>query len=204
MNRFLVPAVAAALVVGCARPDMFGLQRKQLVVVDSTPVQAAGATTVIVRDIYHETPVVQVDTVYKDAEPVYVQDEYNEYNETYVYVSEPPPHRDHPRWQPREHEPRQSRPPRDRDELRPPSGQPVPVQPNVPVPPPPTKKTYAPVTDDRQKSPDRPTPPVQPTPPKRQAPKLGGSAPAAPAQHESPKQAPTPPADKPAGVGSGA
>jgi hypothetical protein len=205
MNRFLVPAAVAALVAGCARPDMFGLQRKQLVVVDSAPAQGAGAPTVIVRDIYHETPVVQVDTVYMEepvpAEPVYIVQEY----ETYVYISEPPPPRPHnPRWSPREQEPRQSRPPRDRDELRPPSGQPVPVPPKVIVPKYPTKKTYAPGTDDLQKSPDRPTPPDQLVPPKRQAPAQGGSAPAAPVQHESPKQVPTPPTDKSAGLGSGA
>jgi hypothetical protein len=205
MNRFLVPAVVAALVAGCARPDMFGLQQKQLVVVDSAPVQAAAAPTVIVRDIYHETPVVQVDTVYMEepvpAEQVYIEQDY----ETYVYVSEPPPPRPHnPRWSPRQQEPRQSRPPRDRDELRPPSGQPVPEPPKVIVPPLPTRKTYAPVTDGRQKSPDRPTPPDQLVPPKRQAPAQGGSAPAAPVQHESPKQVPTPPTDKSAGVGFGA
>ena len=203
MNRFLVPAALAALLAGCAWPGFSGLQSKRLVVVDSVPAQAA-APTVVVRDIYHEASVVNENTVYVEqpapAETVYVEENY----ETYVYVSEPPPtHRDHPSWQPREHEPRQSRPPRGGDGLRPPPGQPVPEPPKVTVPTPPVKKTYAPVTDGRQKSPDRPNPPAQPTPPKRQAPKLSGSAPA-PVQHESPKQAPAPPADKPAGLGSGA
>jgi hypothetical protein len=208
MNRFLVPAAVAALVAGCAWPGFSGLQPKQLVVVDSAPVQAAGAPTVIVRDIYHETPVVYVDTVYMEepvpAEPVYIEEEH----ETYVYVSEPPPpDRRHPRWSPREQEPPEhNQRPRVPSPIEakplPPGGRPVP--PGVFVPPQPTKKTVAPVTDGRQKSPDRPTPPDQPMPPKRQAPALGGSAPAAPAQHESPKQAPTPPADKSADPGSGA
>ncbi len=199
MTRFLVPAVAAVLVAGCAMPDMLGLQRKQLVVVDSVPAQAA-APTVIVRDVYHETPVVHLDTVYMEAEPVYVEQEY----ETYVYVSDPPPpHRDHPRWSPREHEPRQSRPPRDKEEPRPPGGRPVPERPNVIGPKYPTKKPVAPVTDDLQKSPERPTPTAPPAPPKQQAPAKSGSAPAAPVRPASSKPVPTPRADKPAGLGSG-
>ena len=208
MNRFLVPAVMAVLLAGCAWPGFSGLQSKRLVVVDSVPAQAA-APTVIVRDIYHEASVVNQNTVYVEqpvpAEPVYIEGDY----ETYVYVSEPPPpDRHHPGWSPREHE----QPPEHRPRPRvpspieakpfPPGGRPVP--PGVYVPPLPPKKTVAPATDGRQKSPDRPTPPVQPVPPKQQAPKLGGSAPAAPAQPQSPKQAPTPPADKPAGPGSGA
>jgi hypothetical protein len=207
MNRFLVPAAAAALVAGCAMPDTFGLQRKQLVVVESVPAQAAGAPTIIERDIYHEVPVVQVDTVYMEAEPVYVEDEYNE---TYVFVSEPrPPHREHPRWSPREQEP-PGRKPRPRvpspveAKPLPPGGKPVPTPSAVIVPKESPKKTGAPVTADRRKSPDRPTPPEQLAPPKRKAPAPGDSVPPAPARRETPKQAPTPPADKPAGPGSGA
>jgi hypothetical protein len=210
MNRFLVPAVVAALVAGCARPGMFGLQPRQLVVVDSVPAQVAGAPTVIVRDIYHEASVVNQNTVYLEqpalAETVYVEQEY----ETYVYVSEPPPPRPHnPRWSPREQEPPGHKPrPRVPSPIEakplPPGGQPVPTPSAVLVPKESPKKTVAPVTDGRQKSPDRPTPPDQLVPPKRQAPARGGSAPATPAQRESPKQAPTPPVDKSAGPGSGA
>jgi hypothetical protein len=39
---------------------------------------------------------------------------------------------------------------------------------------------------------------VKPTPPKRQAPAPNGSVPAAPVESEAPKQAPSPPVDKPA------
>ncbi len=197
MNRFLVPAAVAALVVGCARPAIFGSQPNQTADADPAPVEVASAPTVIVREIHQEVPVVYVDTVYLEEEPapaetVYVEEEY----ETYVYVPEPvlmppPPHHHGPRWSPREHEPRPSRPPRDGEDFRPPPGQPEPDQPPIIVPRPPTKRTYAPVTVDRQKSPDRPTPP------KRQAP-------AAPVQFEGPKQTPTPPPDKPAGPESDA
>jgi len=204
MNRFLIPLALAALVAGCAMPGIFGHQSNE-------PDLADSAQTVVVREIYHETPVVYVDTVYLAEEPAPVQpvcveeeyNEYNEYNQTNVYVHEqvvlpPPPHPHRPRWSPRQHEPRPSRPPRDEEKLRPPGGQPEPDQPEGPVPKPPTKRKPAPVTVDRQKSPNRPTPP------KRQAPAQVGSAPAAPVQHESPKQAPTPPVDKSAGPESDA
>jgi hypothetical protein len=195
MNRFLLLPALAALVAGCAMPDVFGQQSRQPVVAD--PPQ-----TVVVREIYHETPVVYVDTVYlagepEQVQPVYVNEEYNQYNdynENYVYVSEQEPPR------PRFHNPRLS--PRDRGQQpRDGSGYDKPRerrdQPNVPVPKPPTKRTYAPAVNDRQKSPVPPTQPVQPTPPKRQAPAQSGSVPAATVKQESPKQAPTPPVDKP-------
>ena len=204
MNRFLVPLALAALVADCAQPGMFGLQSRQLVVVDSTPAEAAAAQTVIVRDVYHETPVVHVDTVYVEepvpAEPVYIEEEH----ETYVYVSDPPPPRPrNPRWSPREQEPpmhnqRPRVPSPVETKPLPPGGHPVPVPPPVIVPQQPPKKTVAPVTDGRQKSPDRPKPPV------RQAPAQDNSAPAAPVQPGGPKQVPPPPADKPASPGSDA
>ncbi|MCX6840975.1 MAG: hypothetical protein NTX53_01620 [candidate division WOR-3 bacterium] len=204
MNRFLVPLALAALVAGCAQPGMFGLQPKQLVVVDSTPGEAAGAPTVIVRDIYHEASVVNQNTVYVEqpapAETVYVEQEY----ETYVYVSEPPsPRPRNPRWSPREQEPpAHNQRPRVPFPVRakplPPGGHPVPMPPAVIVPQQPSKKTVAPAPNGPQKSPDRPKPPV------RQAPAQGGSAPAAPVQPGGPKQVPPPPADKPASPGSGA
>jgi len=196
MNRFLIPAAVAALVAGCAMPGIFGRQSNQPVVADS-------AQTVVVREIYHETPVVYVDTVYLEGEPAQVQpiyveeehneyNEYNEYTETNVYVHEdvlvpPPPHRHERGWSPRDRR-RDDGSPRDRNQPRD-QGKPKVINPRHPV-----KKTNAPVTNGHEKS---PTPPAQPMPPKRQAPAQGGSAPAAPAQLESPKQAPTPPVDKP-------
>jgi len=138
MNRFLVPAAVAALVAGCVRPGMFGLQPKQVVVVDSTPAEASGAPTVIVRGIYHEASVVNQNTVYVEqpapAETVYVEQEY----ETYVYVSEPPPPRPrNPRWSPREQEPPAHNPrPRVPSPVKakplPPGGHPVPMPPPAP------------------------------------------------------------------------
>jgi hypothetical protein len=179
MNRFLVSAALAALLAGCARPAITDMQTDQPFDVDSAPVEVAAAPTTIVREIYHEAPVVYVDTVYMDEEPlppetVFVDQGYE--TETYVYVSEPmePPHRGrhHDGWSPREHEPRPSRPPRerepqvpprDRDKPRPPEGKPVPKPepPQVIAPAHPTEPTYVPVKDDREKSPD---PPYQPTP----------------------------------------
>jgi hypothetical protein len=203
MNRFLIPAAVAALVAGCAMPGIFRQQSNQPVVADSVQ-------TVVVREIYHETPVYYVDTVYMAEEPapvqpVYVQEtnneynEYNEYNETNVYVHEhvvlPPPPRRHERgWSPREHEPRprdrrrDDGSPRDRNQPRD-QEKPKVINPRHPV-----KKTNAPVTNGHEKS---PLPPTQPTPPRRQAPAQGGSAPSTQVQAEAPKQAPTPPADKP-------
>jgi hypothetical protein len=207
MNRILIPLALVVLVAGCAMPSLFGQQAGQPVVADS-------ARTVVVREIYHETPVVYVDTVYLEQEPVseqpvYVDEhneynEYNEYNETYVYVHEqvvvpppPPNHRDHG-WSPGEHErPRDGRrddgSPRDRNRPRD-QEKPKTINPRHPV-----KKTIAPATNDRQKSPVPPlplTPPYQPVLPKRQAPAQGGSVPAAAVQQESPKQAPILSVDK--------
>jgi len=197
MNRFLIPLALAALVAGCAMPGIFRQQSNEPTVADS-------AQTVVVREIYHETPVVYTDTVYlpaeiQSSEPVYVENEYNEYNETYVYVSEPPPppHHRRPGWSQRQREQR----PRDRyddERSRERRGRPSePGQPKVTLPPP-AKKTYAPVTYDRRELPNKPTPPDQLVPPKRQSPAQGGSVPAAPVQLEAPKQAPTPPVYRPA------
>lgn len=161
MNRFLIPAAVAALVAGCARPAVTGLEPYS-----AEPYYPPTETTVIVREVHYQEPVVYTDTVYLADEtpppqPVYVQNEYNEYNEyneTNVYVHKQvtvlPQHPGGSR-----------RPPRDRsgyDKPRvrrdPPSGS---DQPNVPVPNPPTKRTLTPVTNDRQKSPVPPTPPVR-------------------------------------------
>ena len=204
MNRLLIPAVAAALVAGCARPGMFGLQSEQPVEPDSAFVEVASEPTVIVREIHREVPVVYVDTVYLEEEylspeTVYVEDVY----ESYVYVSEPvlvpvPVYHDHhgPRWRPREHGGR----PRDRrgDEgPRERRGRPTKKeQPRIEVPRPPMQRTVALVTDASQKSPDKPTPPDQPVASRLKAPARGGSVPAVQIRKEAPKQAPTPPVDK--------
>jgi hypothetical protein len=202
MNRLLIPLALVVLVAGCAMPNLFGQQASQPVMVDT-------AQTVVVREIYHETPVVYVDTVYMPADPepvqpVYVNEEYNEYNEynhTDVYVHEhvvvlPPQGRRERGWSPRDREQ-----PRDR------SGYDKPRerrdQPNVPVPNPPVRRTYAPVANDQQNPPVAPTPQYQPVPPKRQAPARSG-VPVAPMPHESPKQVPTPPASKSPNNGSDA
>lgn len=211
MNRFLIPLAAAAPVAGCARPAVTGLEPYS-----AEPYYPPTETTVIVREVHYQEPVVYTDTVYlpdvtPPPQPVYVRNEYNEYNEyseTNVYVHKQvtvlPQHPGGSRWSPRD----RGQQPRDRsgyDKPRvrrdPPSGS---DQPNVPVPNPPTKRTLTPVTNDRQKSPVPPTPPYQPVQPKRQAPAQGGSTPAASAQNQAPKQAPTPPVDKPAGLAANA
>jgi hypothetical protein len=205
MNRLLIPLALVVLVAGCAMPNLFGQQASQ-------PVPADTAQTVVVREIYHETPVVYVDTVYMAADPepvqpVYVNEEYNEYNEynhTDVYMHEhvivPPPrgHRERG-WSP----PDRGQQPRDwrrddgsqRDRNQPRDEKPKVVNPQHPV-----KKMNAPVTSDRQKS---PVPPTQPVPPKRRSPAQGG-VPVAPMPHENPRQIPTPPADKSPSHGSDA
>ena len=203
MNRLLIPLALVVLVAGCAMPNLFGQQAGQPVADDS-------AQTVVVREIYHETPVYYVDTVYMAEEPAPVQpvyvneehNEYNEYNETNVYVHEqvvvqPPHHRGHG-WSPRE---RESRPrdgrgddgsSRDRNQRRD-QDKPKTINQRHPV-----QKVNAPAVDDSRKAPDRPAPVAQPNPPKRQAPARGGSVPVVPVQIESPKQAPVPPSDRPA------
>lgn len=211
MNRFLIPVTATALAAGVAVPTFFGRHTIERVVTE--PVQT------VVREIYHETPVVYTDTVYMAAEdptpsqPVYVEEhndyEYNEYNQCNEYNHTDvdvhqrvivPPQRRGPGWSPRyrEQQPRdRSGYDKPRERKDPPSGSDLP---NVPVPKPQVKRTYAPVANDRQSVPIPPipaTPPYQPGQPKRQAPVQGGSAPAASVQPESPKQAPTPKVDKP-------
>ncbi len=211
MNRLLIPAAVAALVVGCARPAVTALEPYS-----PDPYYAPPETTVIVREVHYQEPVVYVDTVYLEDEPapvqpVYVTEEYNEYNEynhTDVYVRQtvpPPPHYQKPGWSPRG---RQQQPPRDRsgydrprERRDPPPGS---NHPPVPVPKPPVKRMLAPVTNDRQESPVPPTPPQKPTPPKRQSPAQNGSVSATQVLNEAPKQAPTPPVDKPAATESDA
>jgi hypothetical protein len=196
MNRFLIPVTATALAAGVAIPGFFGRRTVERVV--------AGPVQTVVREVYHETPVVYRDTVYMAEEtapvqPVYVQNEYNEYNEynhTDVYVHKqvtvPPPHPRGPGWSPRYREQQ----PRDR------SGYDKPRErrdePDVPMPKPQVKRAYSPATNDRQKSlvPPIPlTPPYQPVLPKRQPPAQGG-VPVNPMPHETPRQVPTPPAHK--------
>lgn len=203
MNRSLIPAAIAALVVGCARPAVTALEPYS-----AEPYYAPPETTVIVREVRYQEPVVYVDTVYVAEEPapvqpVYVTEEYNEYNEfnhtdVYVHQSVPPPPRGRERgWSPRD----RRQPPGDRDQRRDGGSRRDRNQrgdsdrPEVVNPRPPVKRTNAPVTNDRQES---PIPPAKPTPPKRQAPASNGSVATAPAQNEAPKQAPSPPVDKPA------
>jgi hypothetical protein len=201
MNRLLIPLALVVLVAGCAMPNLFGQQADQPVVADT-------AQTVVVREIYHETPVVYVDTVYMASDPapvqpVYVENEYNEYNETNVYVHKqvvvPPPRRE-PGWSPREPERRPADRRRDdgssRDRNKPGgSDKPGPVNPKQPV-----KKTDAPAVNDRQQAPVPPTQPAKPVPPKRQAPV--GSVQVTQVQNEAPKQVPAPSVDKPAASAS--
>lgn len=207
MNRLLIPAAVAALVVGCARPAVTGLESYS-----AEPYYAPPETTVIVREVHYQEPVVYVDTVYLEEEsapvqPVYVEEEYNEYNTVYVYeqVVLPPRggHRERG-WSPRQHDP----PPRGRgrgDGSRRDRNQPRDSdKPRVVNPRHPEKKTNAPVTNDRQESPVPPTPPAKPTPPKLQAPAQGGSVPATQVLNEAPKQAPAAPVDKPAATESDA
>ena len=203
MNRFLIPLALVVLVAGCAMPSLFGQQSSEAAAADSVQ-------TVVVREIYHETPVYHVDTVYMAEEPAPVQpvhveeehNEYNEYSETYVYVHEhgmrssSPRHNEPGSERDRERRPADRR--RDdgsgRDQNRPGgSDNPRPTNPRHPV-----KKTNVPATNDRQKSlvPPIPlTPPYQPVLPKRQPPAQGG-VPVNPMPHETPRQVPTPPAHK--------
>lgn len=202
MNRLLIPLAMVVLVAGCAMPNLFGQQADQ-------PVAADTAQTVVVREIYHETPVYYVDTVYMAADPepvqpVYVKEvynEYNDYNETYVYVHQrvvvPPPRPYHQerRWSPREHERRPADRRREDDSGRgrnKPGGSDKPgeVNPRHPV-----KKMDVPAANDRQQAPAPPVQPVRPTPPKRQAPI--GSVQVTEVQNEAPKQAPAPAVDRP-------
>jgi hypothetical protein len=195
MNPILIPLAMVVLVAGCAMPNLFGQQAGQPVVADT-------AQTVVVREIYHETPIVYVDTVYMAAEPepvqpVYVQNEYNEYNKTTVYVREnvvlPPPR---PYIQERGRSPRDNerrpadRRRDDRSGRNKPGGSDKPgsVNPQHPV-----TKMDVPAANDRQQA---PVPPTAPAVPKRQAPV--GSAQVTQVQKETPKQAPTPSVDKPA------
>jgi hypothetical protein len=199
MNRILIPAAIAALVAGCSMPGIFGQQSNE-------PALADSAQTVVVREIYHETPVYYVDTVYMTEEPapvqpVYVENEYNEYNETNVYVHKQvvlppsPPYRPERGWSRGDHERRPADRRRDdgsrRDRNKPGgSDQPGEAKPQHPV-----KKINAPAGNDWQKAPVPPTAPAKPTPPQRQS--LGGSVQVTKLQGEVPKQAPAPSVDKP-------
>jgi len=188
MNRLIIPAAVAALVAGCARPAVTALEPYS-----AEPYYAPPETTVIVREVHYQEPVVYVDTVYMEAEPapvqpVYVTEEYNEYNEynhtdVYVRQSVPPPPRGRERgWSPQD----RRQPPGDRDRRRdegsrgdrnqPGEG----AKPKVINPNPPVKPRNVPATNERQKS---------PTPPKRQAPSSGVQV--TQVQNEAPKQAAT-------------
>jgi hypothetical protein len=192
MNRILLPIAVAALLAGCTMPSGLGQQSNQPAVAD--PPQ-----TTVVREVHYTEPVVYTETVYVPEqapyqEPVYAGDEYNtyneynEYNESYVYVNEhvviPPPHPQEPRWSPRGREQ-----PRDRSgDGKPPERRNPPSDPNQPrvvVPPPPTKRTYVPVANDRQGQPVPLTPPYQAVQPTRRAP-------ATPDRTVVPKQVPAP------------
>jgi len=202
MNRLLIPAAAAALVIGCARPAVTAPEPYS-----AEPYYAPPETTVIVREVRYQEPVVYVDTVYVAEEPapvqpVYVTEEYNEYNEynhtdVYVRQSVPPPPRGRERgWSPRD----RRQPPTDRDRRRddgsrrdrnqPREGD----KPKVVDPKPPLKKTLAPVNNFPAQGPVPATAPSKPAPPKRQAP--GGSVQVTQIQSEAPRQAPTPPVEK--------
>jgi hypothetical protein len=192
MNRLLIPAAVAALVIGCARPAVTGLEQYS-----AEPYYVPPETTVIVREVRYQEPVVYVDTVYMAADPepvqpVYVTEEYNEYNEynhTDVYVRQtvppPPVHHRKPGWSPRRPDPpprgrgRDEKPPKDRNQPR--DGE----KPKVIDPNPPVKPRNVPVTNERQKS---------PTPPMRQVP--GGGVQVTQVQSEAPRQAPTPTVEK--------
>jgi len=201
MNRILIPAAVAALVAGCARPAVNGLESYS-----TEPYYAPPETTVVVREVRYQEPVVYVDTVYMAEEPapvqpVYVEEEYNqynEYNETYVYVHEHeirpsyPRHDERGSQREREQQPRDRRgyggSPRDRNQPRD-QDKPKPINPRSPV-----KKMNAPVANEHEKS---PVPPTQPAPPQRQAPARGGSVQVTQVQNQAPK-----PASSPAVVGS--
>ena len=203
MNRLLIPLALVVLVAGCAMPSLFGQQADQPVAVDT-------ARTVVVREIYHEPPVVYVDTVYMAADPepvqpVYVENEYNEYSEyneynhTDVYVHEqvvvpPRPHREERRWSPGEHERRPGDRRRDGESGRERNRPRDPDKPRDVKPQHPVKQISAPVANDRQQAP--PVRPVRPMPVKRQAP--AGSVSVTSVQAEAPKQALTPAVDTPA------
>jgi len=209
MNRLLIP-LALVLVAGCAMPNLFGQQADQ-------PVMADTAQTVVVREIYHEAPVVYVDTVYMAADPepapVYVNEEYNEYNEynhTDVYVHErvvvppPRPYRQDRRWSPRETERRPGDRRRDggpgRVRQKPGgSDKPGPVNPQHPV-----KKVNLPATNDRQQAPIPPTAPVKPVAPTPRPTAADRGVRVTQVQHEAPKQvtASVVKAPEPAAVGT--
>jgi hypothetical protein len=203
MNRLLIPLALVALLAGCAMPGLFGQQAGE-------PEAADTAQTIVVREIYHETPVYYVDTVYmaedpEPVQPVYVQNEYNEYNEynhTDVYVHQrvvvppSPPHRK-PGWSPREPERR----PADRrgndgsggDRRRPGSSD----EPGKPAPRYPVQKVVLPVGNDRQAAPVPPAPLPKPTPPQRKAPVRDAKVLVTQVGNEIPKQVPAPTVDKP-------
>jgi hypothetical protein len=194
MNRILISAAVAALLVGCARPAVTGSESYS-----AEPYYPPPETTVIVREVHYQEPVVYTDTVYMEADPeplqpVYVQNEYNEYNEynhTDVYVQKrvvvpsPAPRRQ-PARSPREPERRPADRRQDnkfgRDRSKPGgSDKPGPLDPRQPA-----KKIDVPVGNDRQQAPV----PPRPTSPKRQVPV--GSVQVTQVQNAAPQQAPAP------------
>ncbi len=205
MNRFILPIAGTVLVAGLAVPSL--LPRRQ-----SEPVAAEPTETTIVREIYHETPVVYTDTVYMAAEdpapvqPVYVEEhndyeynQYNEYNHTDVDVHQRivvPPQRRGPGWSPRDQERRQGDRGRDdgsRGDRRRPDRSDEPGKPG----PRPVLKVEVPVGNDRQVAPVPPAPLPRPTPPQRKAPARNATVQVTKANKDVPKHVPAPAVDKP-------
>ncbi|MBM3331952.1 hypothetical protein FJY68_08910 [candidate division WOR-3 bacterium] len=212
MNRILIPLALAGLVAGCSMPSLFGQQA-------SEPVASEPARTTVVREVYHETPVYYVDTVYMAEEPapvqpVYVEEhneysEYNEYNqynqynqynehsETYVYVREHGKRPSSRHYEPGSHRERGQQPRDRRGSGGSPGDRNQPSDPEGPRtinPRPPVKKVNVPAVNEHRQS---PVPPTQPTPPPHQAPAPDGSVQVKPAQNEAPKQAPASKIERP-------
>ncbi|UCG42527.1 MAG: hypothetical protein JSU73_11760 [candidate division WOR-3 bacterium] len=199
MNRFLVPAGAAALLAGCTL-QFPGLQSEEPLAVDSTPVTVLIETTYVVEEVPVEVPVYVEEPVYYEEEPVppetvFVVEEY----ESYVFVSDPPPpsrpHRGYPRRspgrdqsrgrEPREPERRDPVPEKVKPRPRNEEPEPTPVIEPPPSPEPP-KPVVSLVSDDEEKAPDKPAPSDQPVRPEEQAPAKDDGDDAAPAKNVKP------------------
>lgn len=191
MRRLLVPAALAVLAAGCARPGFFGPRSGETVAADPAPAAAAGAPTVVVREIHYEPPVVYVDTVYCAVEPEPAETVcYVEEYVSYVYVDEPEPPagRSHPRRemrpppgrreQPERRGDEPSRPPEERPRRPAPQPEPEPEPPlpdpgprTEPVPKPAPERqsepVNRPVSDAAREAPGRPQPPSRSAPPEK-------------------------------------
>ncbi|MFO7649806.1 MAG: hypothetical protein R6X13_00495 [bacterium] len=206
MSRRFVSVAAAALLVGCARPAVQDLLTDQQYE-DSAPVEVAAAPTTIVREVHYQAPEVYVDTVYLEyeapAETVYVEEPVEYEYETYVYISEPPPHHfPHPRMSPPGHgghgsrgghvprggsDPRERQEPRGRGQ-RPPDGGERPRgggQPRQPDPPERPRPVVGPTDGPKRTEPPRsvepaPTPAV-PAPSRPQTRPVRSESPSTPA-----------------------